>query len=221
MPRVGPAPPSHYTTKHHWSVIPDIRSASFPDSVWKDWEEDKCPLSLTMPPWLDPDALIRIARDSKFPDMDRVLRTAESLRSGVRTGVEGAGRLPLGQVKNSPSLAKLPVQVLDQLRTWTKKGLLCGPVHPDELPPGAKHAPLSAVLKPLGDARLINNQSFPHLKKPDKWGKEPVSFNSGIDSTRYPTLQITSKAILKRLARVGAGSKMCKIDWSDAYVSHN
>lgn len=203
-------------TKHHWSTIPDVMSPKFPDIVWKDWEPDSCPLNLKMTSWVDTKALTKLAERHNFPRMDWVRRTVTTLENGARTGVVGAGRLPLKKVSNSPSLASLPVQVLDQLRTWTRKGLLCGPILPKDLPPGAKHAPMAAVEKPNLDARLINNQSFPHYVDPDKWGTEPVSFNAGIDPKLYPTKQITSKHILVRLRKVGAGSVMCKVDWSDA-----
>ena len=143
-----------YVPKFEWTEVPnDLLAPTLPPSVWRDWEGDKCALSLTRPSWISADNLVQLAQEIDFPDQGRVARTAAELRNGVRTGVQGAGRLPLPNVRNSPSLNQMPRQVLDTLRTWTRKELLCGPLKKDELPEGAKLSPLSAVLKPNMDAR--------------------------------------------------------------------
>ena len=121
QPRPGPIKLGLYVPKHKWSQIPEILSEEFPDSVWRDWEPDKCPLQLSKAPLLNPDKLLELARNTDFPDMARVHRTAELLRNGARTGVEGAGRLPLGPTRNSPSLAKLPIQVQRKLKSAKRK----------------------------------------------------------------------------------------------------
>ena len=110
-------------------------------------------MELTRPSWISSDGLIQLAEETGFPDMDRVKVTAEKLRVGVRTGVQGAGRLPLPTPRNSPTLNAMKTQVMDSLRSWTCKGLLCGPLEKSQLPQGAKLAPLSSVLKPNLDAR--------------------------------------------------------------------
>ena len=44
-----------------------------------------------------------------------------------------------------------------------------------------------------------------------------MSFNSGINSDLYPTKQITSKHLLRRLTLVGEGAMAAKVDMMDAY----
>ena len=220
-PRPEAAQSRPYVPKFEWTQLPDMLSPEFPDSVWKDWEQDECPLDLKMDSWIDTDALLNLAGRYQFPHMNWVTKWVDILKEGARTGVMGAGRLPLDSVRNSPSLATRPVQVLDQLRAWTKQGILCGPIKPEDMPPGAKHAPLSVVDKPppSEQVRLINNQSYPHYRDPEVWSPTPISFNAGINAKDYPTKQITSKHVLVRLRKVGAGSYMCKVDWSDAVIS--
>ena len=192
----------------------DVMSDDFGDSFWNQWE--KTPLCLEKEPWIKPAALRQIAREICFPDITWVERVATMLETGARTGVSGAARLP-SRAPNNPNLRDLAPQVLDQLRSWCKEGVMCGPLREEELPLSAKSSPLGAVLKPNNKARLINDQSWPHEDNPDLEGSEPVAFNAGINTDEYPTRQITSAALLRRITEVGKGAHMGKHDMKDAY----
>ena len=50
------------------------------------------------------------------------------------------------------------------------------------------------------------------VEAPDLEGDTPVSFNDGINSDLFPTLQITSKHLLRRLTLVGKGARAAKVD---------
>ncbi len=67
--------------------------------------------------------------------------------------------------------------------------------------------------------RIINNQSFPHPgpDPPDLEGDTPVAFNAGIRAEDFPTKQITSKHLLRRLTLVGMGARAAKVDMENAY----
>ena len=88
---------------------------------------------------------------------------------------------------------------------------MCGPF--DVPPPGVKVSPVSAVLKLLGAARVLQDLSWPHLKEPDLNGSQPTSFNSGIDKRSFPTANSSAQDVLERLYQVGKGAYLAKIDW--------
>ena len=216
VPAPPEPPPGVFTPDNEW-VIPlevDILAEEYPSEFWSQWE--KTELKLSMEPWISPDKLRETAKEIGFPNLDYVEEMAVMLEEGARTGVEGAARLP-SSGPNNPNLRNVAPQVLDTLRTWCRQGLVCGPLEDSEVPAGAKSSPLSGVLKPSGKARIINNQSWPHLDNPDLEGDEAVSFNAGIQSDLFPTIQITSKHLLKRLTEVGEGAYASKVDMSDAY----
>ena len=186
---------------------------SFEPALWAQFE--KRPLELAKKSWVDHSALEKEAERLKFPNKKLVREVSQMLQHGARTGVSGAARLP-SHGPNSPTLQGLGPQVLDTLRTWCREEVLCGPLEEHEVPPNAKSSPLAAVLKLSGKARLINNQSHPHLEAPDLEGDTPISFNDGINSDLYPTLQITSKHLLRRLTLVGKGARAAKVDMENA-----
>ena len=216
----GPAVQKEFIPDNCWTEkFPgDMLADKFEADFWAQFE--KRPLELAKKSWVDHRALEKEAERLKFPNKQLVDEVSLMLQHGARTGVTGAARLP-SRGPNSPTLQGLGPQVLDTLRTWCREEVLCGPLEEHEVPPGAKSSPLAAVLKLSGKARLINNQSHPHLEDPDLTGDTPVAFNDGIDSDLFPTLQITSKHLLRRMTSVGKGAMAAKVDMENAVSTAN
>lgn len=152
----APVPQGKFTPTNSWSQPwpQDMLAESFTEAFWDQFE--KKPLTLSKRPWVSPKKLRKIARKIKFPDTKLVEEVAQMLEKGAATGVRGPARLPLRPPPpNSQTLNGLGPQVLDSLRTWVREGVLCGPLREEELPPGAKHSPLAAVLKLTGKARSV------------------------------------------------------------------
>ena len=139
---------------------------NFTEAFWDQFE--KRPLALSKRPWVSPKKLREVAKKTKFPDTKLVEEVAQMLEKGAATGVKGPARLPLRPPPpNSQTLNGLGPQVLDSLRTWVREGVLCGPLREEELPPGAKHSPLAAVLKLNGKARsVLSPRAVPQKSDP-------------------------------------------------------
>ena len=154
--------------------MPDIPALSsyrgnLPDYFWAAWPYSG--LSITPSPWINPDALV--ANSMSFPQMNKVVKIAEDLRSGVRNGAQGAGRLPL-TVRNLSSFYEHGIRSVDTVAKWVFDELVAGPLNREDLPEEIRVSPLSMVLKPTGQARIIEDLSNPRVKDPDLFGSEPL-----------------------------------------------
>ena len=101
-----------------------------------------------------------------FPHMDRVVKIAEDLRSGVRNGAQGAGRLP-STGRNLSSFYEHGVKSIDAVAKWVFDGLVTGPLNREDLPDDIRISPLSTVLKPTGRAWIIEDLSHSRVKNPN------------------------------------------------------
>ena len=213
LPRPPPPPLPEFKPKYDWKVMPEnFGLEDYGDEFWDQFPTVNLPERPD--PWIDPDSLLRIAEGSGFEDMEEVKHVCEMLRGGADTGVRGAGRLP--QVaKNSPKIPIYGPRVMEVIRDWLSSGIICGPFK--EAPLDAKFSPIGVVLKPTARARLLQDLSFPHLRKPDINGSTPISFNSGIRKADFPTMPASTWDVLNRLYEVGSSALIAKIDWQDAY----
>ena len=90
---------------------------------------------------------------------------------------------------------------------WVKEGFAYGPVEENDIPPGSKISGIMTKLKPNGSVRVILNLSAP----------QGISVNEGIDVNNFPAKMSSTKKWLRILHRAGAGCRMVKVDWSNAY----
>ena len=182
-----------------WSQFPTVELPSRPE------------------PWICHKTLREVAISTKFPDMKEINRVCDMLEKGADTGVRGAARLPQ-TARNSPKVQIYGPRVMEVIRDWLSSRLMCGPFK--AAPPWAKLSPVGVVLKPTAKARLLQDLSFPHLRKPDLKGDTPVSFNAGIDKSQYKTMSATAADVLLRLYQVGNQALVAKIDWAGESPSH-
>ena len=206
-----------FKPKFDWD--PDLWPEDFVNGDYGEKFWAQCP-RVELPdkpkPWVSPEELRTVAVAAKFPNMKLVDKVCEMLRNGADTGVSGAARLPQ-EARNSPKLQLYGPRVLDTIRSWLAKNLMCGPFDPSEVKHPVKISPTGVVLKPTGAARVLQDLSYPHLENPDLDGSVPVSFNSGVDKAKFPTMSASAQDVLTRLFEVGVNAWACKIDWEDAY----
>ena len=189
----------------------------FSEEIWKMWPSFK-PQSWNPESWINGDKLLSLAKKVGIADLSDAIWAAGILRDGADTGIRGAARLPTGG-GNQPSAYEHGNLLADSLASWIKQELMAGPYDRDEIPWVAiKISPMSIQVKPSGAGRIIVDMSFPHLGKEVKiTGDVPMSPNSGIELSDFPSKMSGTSDILAILTRHGPGAVMTKQDWSDAY----
>ena len=211
--RPPPPPLPEFKPKYDWKVMPEnFRAEDYGDEFWDQFPTVDLPTKAE--PWIDPESLWRIAEGSGFEDMEEVKAVCQLLREGADTGVRGAARLPQ-DARNSPKIPIYGPRVMEVIKDWLCAGIICGPFK--EAPLDAKFSPIGVVLKPTARARLLQDLSFPHLRKPDIDGAKPISFNAGIRKADFPTMPASTWDVLSRLYEIGTSALVAKIDWQDAY----
>ena len=213
LPRPEPPPDPVFTPKYNWDHIPpDFAMEDYGDKFWDQMEVVNIP---ELPEsWVDADVLETIAVESAFPEVDELKFITKMLREGADTGVTGAARMAQ-EARNSPKVALYGLRVMDTIRSWLEKKIICGPFK--DAPDDAKCSPLGVVIKPTAEARVLVDLSYPHLENPDVDGNTPISFNAGIDKKQFKTMSATVADVLEKLHRVGERALIAKIDWADAY----
>ena len=135
---------------------------------------------------------------------------------GASIGCEGLARLPTSY-GNSESSLEYGVRVADSLQSWIKEGLCFGPLLQSEMPwDDYTVNPITVKLKPNGKARICINMSAPYKRESDPEGT-PMSVNSGIDTSKFPTQMSSTQTFCESLMRAGCPAVMCKLDWNQAY----
>ena len=153
-----------------------------------------------------PAALRRLATAAGFADKPLLETVCNDLSVGARIGCSGSFRLP-SKATNAPSAYENGKQVTDAICDWLSKGFAYGPIPLDEVPSIAKFSGLMTRPKPNGSVRIILNLSAPVGR----------AVNEGINNEDFPTSMSSTTKWLRVLHKAGKGSKMCKVDWSDAY----
>ena len=122
-----PPPPQQLDFTPKLPLIPQLRSyrGLLPDDYWSTWPSS--PLSWTPASWIDSNALYSLAREIDFPDMHNVINLANELRSGVKNGAQGAGRLP-AHGKNLSSFYDNGFRAADAIASWVNDKLVAGPL---------------------------------------------------------------------------------------------
>ena len=215
LPRPEPPPEPVFTPKYNWDYIPQsFAEADYGDIFWDQMDVVNIPEHPES--WVDADILENIAMDSAFPEVEELKAMTKMLREGANTGVVGSARLAQ-DARNSPKVALYGLRVLETIRSWLEKKIICGPFK--HAPENAKRSPLGVVIKPTAEARVLVDLSFPHLENPDLDGVTPCSFNSGIDKAQFKTMSATVADVLEKLHRVGERALIAKIDWAGEFLA--
>ena len=217
LPRPEPPPEPVFTPKYNWDYIPQsFAEADYGDLFWDQMDVVNIPEHPES--WVDADILETIAMDSAFPEVEELKAMTKMLREGANTGVGGSARLAQ-DAKNSPKVALYGLRVMETIRSWLEKKIICGPFK--YAPENAKRSPLGVVIKPTAEARVLVDLSFPHLENPDLNGVTPCSFNSGIDKAQFKTMSATVADVLEKLHRVGERALIAKIDWAGEFFGNS
>ena len=203
--------------KYKYKQLPILESyeGTFPEEYWSHWDTN--PYNPAVKSWVDPDKLLHEAQTSDYQDTNRLAKAVEMLRNGATLGTTGNSRLP-SSVRNSRSVWEQGAgpKVADTLHDWVTKGIVFGPIKPENMPfKEFKSNPLSVKPKPRGRIRLCMDLSAPHDADPDS--NLPTSVNSGIDKSTLSTRMSTTEDVCKRIYKFGCPGELTKADFTDAY----
>ena len=195
------SPSKIFSSKFKLPTLEDYRIA-FPNWFWA-----MAPSNFLSPArsLVDHKILSVMALDTGFTEYNLLTTICLDLEAGASIGCKGTFRLP-SKATNAPSAYENGAQVTDAICDWLAKGFAYGPVHPSEVPPSAKFSGIMTWPKPNGSVRIILNLSAP----------KGAAVNEGIDNSEFPTTMSSTTKWLRVLHLAGRGSKMCKVDWSDA-----
>ena len=190
----------------------------FGDEYWGKWRQR--PYEVMNGSMVNHKALLEVAKELKYPDMNKVHYVVNMLEHGAVLGVEQEGRWP-SRGENKSSAYLYGDRVADSLQVGLDDGYLCGPFTEAEVlalwPQGIKVSPIQVRLKPNGSARIIMDLSYPHKHK--LGDGEPCSVNEGLKNfVEFESVEMTTDARLRRaMYWAGFPFVMAKTDWSVAY----